>query len=134
MRMGDMESSMANFHAAVDLDRNAYAFSNMAYVMILTGRPDAAEGIIEMIFEVNDMPGYAHRNTAMYHQALGDTTLAEEHFKKALAIGEPTDLLEFHYAEFLLEQERKEEAMVYLEKAVEKGEPEAIAFQQLLAN
>lgn len=132
MRMGDLEESLTNFQIAVDLTGHAYAFSNMAYVMILGGRSDAAKGLIEMVFEVNDQVGYAHRNTAMYHQALGDTDLAEEHFQQALAVGEPVDLLEFHYSEFLFEQGKKEEAMVYLRRAVDKGEPEAIAQYQSL--
>ncbi|MCE7993844.1 MAG: tetratricopeptide repeat protein [Roseivirga sp.] len=130
MRMGDYEGSLTNFQIAVDLNRHAYAFSNMAYVMILGGRPDAAKPIIEIILEVNDLPGYAHRNTAMYHQALGDTALAEEHFQKAMAVGAPVDLLEFHYSEFLFEQGKKDEAMVYLKKAVDKGEPEAVVQYQ----
>ncbi len=132
MRMGDLEGSLTNFQISVDLTGHAYAFSNMAYVMILGGRAEAARGLIEMIFEVNDQVGYAHRNTAMYHQALGYVELAEEHFQKALAIGEPVDLLEFHYSEFLFEQDKKEEGMAYLKKAVDKGEPEAIAQYQSL--
>jgi len=34
--------------------------------------------------------------------------------------------LEYLYARFLFEQEEKEEALVYLQMAVEKGEPQAI--------
>lgn len=132
MRMGDLEGSLTNFQIAVDLTGHAYAFSNMAYVMILGGRAEVAQELIEIIFEVNDLPGYAHRNTAMYHQALGDIVLEEEHFQKALAIGESVDLLEFHYSEFLFEQDKKEEGMTYLKKAVDKGEPEAIAQYQSL--
>ncbi|GAB5527648.1 MAG: hypothetical protein Roseis2KO_55200 [Roseivirga sp.] len=132
MRMGDLEGSLTNFQIAIDLTGHAYAFSNMAYVMILGGRAEAAQELIKMSFEVNDQAGYAHRNTAMYHQALGDIELAEEHFQKALAEGEPVDLLELHYSEFLFEKGKEEEAMVYLKQAVDKGEPEAVVQYQSL--
>lgn len=132
MRMGDLEGALANFQIAIDLNGHAYAFSNMAYVMIVGGRPDTAKGMIDMTFEINSLPGYAHRNTAMYHQAIGNNELAEEHFQKALATQEPVDLLEFHYYEFLFTLGRRDEALIFLQKAVEKGEPEAVAEYQVL--
>ncbi len=134
MRLGDLEGSLTNFKIAIDLNGHSYAFANMAYVLVLLGRPDAAKGMIEILPEVYDLKGYAHRNIAMYHALEDNDALAEEHFQKALDTGEPVDLLEFHYSEYLLQKGREEEAMDYLRRAVEKGEPEAIAQYQMLGN
>jgi hypothetical protein len=48
-------------------------------------------------------------------------------FKQAFSsITDPVDLLEYYYANFLIQQGEKEEGLKYLKIAFEKGEPEAI--------
>ena len=52
---------------------------------------------------------------------------AEEYFKKSFdSIKDSVDLLEYHYADFLIKNVQTEKGLVFLKKAVEKGEPEAI--------
>lgn len=132
VRMGDLYNSITSFDEARILNANEYMLSNMAYAMILIGQLDAAKELTEVALEFDVLLGYAHRNKAIYHQMTGNSTLAEKHFQKAIAVGEPVDLLEFHYSEFLFEERKEEEAVIYLKKAVEKGEPEAIAKYQSL--
>jgi len=49
----------------------------------------------------------------------GDDTLAEEYFKKALAIDSTNIDTNYFYGEFLLDQGKPSEALVYLTRAVE---------------
>lgn len=52
---------------------------------------------------------------------------AKQHFETAIECGTGvTDLLEFHYAELLHDLNEHELAEEYMQKAVEKGEQEAI--------
>ncbi len=76
--------------------------------------------------ESNDI-AYTYRNYALYYQAKGDTNKAEDYFKKSFdSIKDSVDLLEYHYADFLINNDETNKGMEFLKKAVEKGEPEAI--------
>ena len=132
LRIGELEKSAENFLSSLKLDSNPNTISNFAYVQIRLGRANKVGQMIEEAFEGMYDPGYAHRNAALYHRAMGNASQAEEHFQNALEADDATDLLEYHYAEFLLEQEQKEKAMIYLQKAIEKGESAAIKLHEKL--
>jgi predicted Zn-dependent protease len=52
---------------------------------------------------------------------------AEDYFKKSFeSITDSVDLLEYHYADFLMKNGETEKGLEFLKKAVEKVEPEAI--------
>lgn len=126
-RLGDFEKSLASLQKSLEYDdSNAYAFSNCGYALVMLGRLDDAAHIMKEILEVNDQKGYAHRNLAVYHWKKGENELAEKHFRKGLEQKEPTDLLEFHYSQFLLQLGRREEALKFLEISLDRGEPEAL--------
>ncbi|MES1214997.1 MAG: hypothetical protein ABUT20_05740, partial [Bacteroidota bacterium] len=70
---------------------------------------------------------YSYRNMAVYHQKRGEAEKARVFFLKAFEnITIPVDWLEYLYARFLFEQGETGEALVYLNIAVERGEPLAI--------
>lgn len=103
----------------------AYPYDNMGFALIQLGRADEGKLYLDRALTTsNNVAAYSLRNLALYFQSKGDGSLAEENFRKALNIGSPVDLLEFYYGEFLLQQQRREEAMTYFTLSSEKGEAE----------
>jgi Tfp pilus assembly protein PilF len=130
LRQGMYEKSIPYFHRALEIDANyGFAKDNLGYVMIKIGKPEEGkEFILQAMQTDNNDDAYSYRNLALYHQSKGEITEAEKNFKLAFEKqAKPVDLLEFHYAEFLLIKGDKEIALSFLNKAVEKGEHEAIA-------
>jgi Tfp pilus assembly protein PilF len=129
LRLGEYEKSIPHLRTAVQLDPNyGYANDNLGYALIQTGALEEGKQWLEKALRTeNNNDAYSLRNLALYHQAKGEFNLAETYFLKAFQEKEgAVDLLELHFAAFLLNQGRKEEALSYLEQAVAKGEPEAI--------
>ncbi len=128
-RQGFYEMSIESFHSAMDHDdSNVYAFSNLGFSLIMSGKLEKAEPFVRELLNLHEDLGYAHRNLAVYHWKKGNAELAEEHFKSGLEQGSKTDLLELLYAQFLLEKDKATEAKTQLAKAIEKGEPEALSW------
>ncbi len=129
LRLGEYEKSIPHFQEAVKRDPDyGYPYDNLGYALIQLGKLEEGKTWLQKALQTttNDA-AYSFRNLALYHQAKGELELAEENFQKAFSATEGSvDLLEFHFAEFLFSQGRKEEAMDYLNQAVERGEPEAI--------
>ena len=129
LRNGDYEKSISNFKKALSIDSNyGFAYDNLGYALIQIGQIEEGKQKLEraMQTENNDF-AYTYRNIALYHSAKNESEKAKLNFQ--LAFENETvsvDLLEFHYANFLINQGEIEEGMRYLEKAVEKNEPEAI--------
>ena len=75
----------------------------------------------------NNNIAYTYRNFALYYQAKGEVTKAEDYFKKSFeSKTDSVDLLEYHYSDFLITNGETEKGLEFLKKAVEKGEPESI--------
>lgn len=130
-RLGQYEMSIESFNSALALDDgNAYAFSNMSYSIMMMNRLDVAEPLVREQLEISDDLGFAHRNLAVYHWKVGKPELAEAHFQEGLRQGNTTDLLELHYAQFLWEQGRADESRTQLAVALERKEPEALAWSK----
>jgi tetratricopeptide (TPR) repeat protein len=129
LRLGEYEKSIPHFQEAIKRDPDyGYPKDNLGYVLIQLGKLEEGKTWIEKarLTGTNDS-AYSYRNLALYHQAKNETELAEENFQKAFSATESSvDLLEFHFAGFLFDQGRTQDALDYLKQAVEKGEPEAI--------
>ena len=118
---------------AIQLDPTyGYAIDNLGYAFIKLGNLAEGKALIEQALqtESNDH-AYSYRNLALYQQAMGNASQAELFFQKAFnAATVGVDLLEYYYSIFLMEQGKKDEALNYLNKACEKGEPEALELKK----
>ena len=129
LRNGDFEKSIQNFRKALQIDSNyGFAYDNLGYSLIQTGNLEEGRQQLEKALKTeNNDNAYTYRNLALYHLAKNELEQAESNFKLAFESETvPVDLLELHYANFLINQGDTEKGIEYLEKAVEKGEPEAI--------
>ena len=129
LRSGDYEKSISNFQKALQIDSNyGFAYDNLGYALIQVGQIEQGKQQLEKALETeNNDNAYTYRNFALYYLAKNEIEKAESNFQ--LAFESETisvDLLELHYANFLIKQGKTEKGMEYLGKAVEKGEPEAI--------
>ena len=128
-RKGEYEKSISNFHKALQIDPDyGIVYDNLGYALIQSGQLEEGKRQLHNAMEAeNNDNAYTYRNFALYHLAKNEIDKANSNFQLAFeAETVPVDLLELHYAEFLISQGKQEEGMKYLKKAVEKGEPEAI--------
>ena len=111
LRVGEYEKSIPNFQNALQIESNyGYAYDNLGYALIQLGRLEEAKQQLDHARSTeNNELAYSARNLALYYQAL-----------------------EFHYAKFLICKGETHMGIEYLEKAVEIGEPEAIALKNEL--
>lgn len=129
LRSGDYKKSITNFHKALQIDPNyGFAYDNLGYSLIQMGQLEEGKQQLEKASKTgNNDNAYTYRNLALYHLAKNELEQAESNFQLAFESETvPVDLLELHYADFLLKQNERKKGVEYLEKAVEKGEPEAI--------
>lgn len=129
LRGGDYEKSISNFQKALQIDSNyGFAYDNLGYALIKTGQIEEGKKQLEQALRTeNNDNAYTYRNLALYYLAKNEIEKAESNFQLAFESETvPVDLLELHYANFLISQGETEKGIEYLEKAVEKGEPEAI--------
>jgi tetratricopeptide (TPR) repeat protein len=129
LRSGEYEKSIQNFHKALQIDPNyGFAYDNLGYSLIQTGQLEEGKLQLQKALKTeNNDNAYTYRNFALYHLAKNELEQAESNFQLAFESETvPVDLLELHYADFLIKQNETEMGMEYLEKAVEKGEPEAL--------
>ena len=130
---GDFEKSITFFQKALELNsKSSYANDNLSFAFIMLGDTDTGKYYHSIAAQTGkSIKAYSFRNLAMYHQKRGEIEKARENFQKAFDhITIPVDWLEYLYSRFLFEQEEKEEALVYLQMAVEKGEPQAIQWMK----
>ncbi|WP_084138327.1 tetratricopeptide repeat protein [Chryseolinea serpens] len=128
-RLKDYQQAISNYRKALTIDPDhAYTNDNLGFALIMTGEPN--EGVLclekAMQNEQND-PAYTYRNFALYHQHKKAFHLAEQFFQRSFNEGTPVDLLEYYYAEFLLEQGDIENAKAFFLKSAQKNEEEGIA-------
>lgn len=129
MRSGDYEKSIPNFQKALNIDSNyGFAYDNLGYALIQIGQIDEGKQKLEKALQTeNNDNAYTYRNLALYHLAKNEFKKAKTNFQLAFETKTVSvDLLELHYANFLINQGETKTGMEYLEKAVDKGEPEAI--------
>ncbi|NJM24931.1 MAG: tetratricopeptide repeat protein [Bacteroidia bacterium] len=132
-RTGEFSASLEYFAKAQELDPAfAYPYDNMGYSLIRMGKLEEGKKHIDLARATgNNHEGYTNRNLALYYEQKGDSLKAEELYLEALDHSNgQVDLLEFHYAQFLIGQTRAEEARQFLDIALERGEPEAIIFNE----
>ena len=128
-RNGEYQESISNFQKALNIDSYfGFAYDNLGYALIQTGQIEEGKQQLERALETdNNDNAYTYRNLALYHLAKNETEKAESNFQLAFeAKTVPVDLLELYYANFLFKQAETEKGMKFLEKAVNKGEPEAV--------
>ncbi|RAW02242.1 tetratricopeptide repeat protein [Pseudochryseolinea flava] len=127
MRKKNYAMGISNFRKALALGPEfGYANDNLGYALIVTG--DLEEGKVYLdkaIASGNSDIAYTFRNLALYYQRKKAFDLAEEFFQKSFGQHSSVDLLEFHYAEFLLEQGDTAKARTYFMKSADKAEHEA---------
>jgi Tfp pilus assembly protein PilF len=129
LRNSKYEKSISNFHKALEIDASyGFAYDNLGYALIQTGQIEEGKRQLEKALKTdNNDNAYTYRNLALYFLARNEIEKVESNFQLAFESETvPVDLLELHYANFLINQGETETGMEYLEKAVEKGEPEAI--------
>ncbi|WP_074405969.1 tetratricopeptide repeat protein [Aquimarina megaterium] len=129
LRSGDYEKSISNFQKVLQIDSNyGFAYDNLGYALIQTGQLEEGKQQLEKALETeNNDNAYTYRNFALYYFAKNEIDKAESNFQLAFEFETVSvDLLELHYANFLIKQDKIEKGMEYLKKAVKKGEPEAI--------
>jgi tetratricopeptide (TPR) repeat protein len=129
LRLRNFEQSIKYFEKCIQIIPNyGYANDNLGYAFIQVGKLEEGNEWLKKALktETNDV-AYSYRNFALYYQAKGDMKKAEDYFEKAFkSLTQPVDLLEYHYADFLLQIGKKEECYKFLKVSVEKGEPEGI--------
>ncbi|MBX3238368.1 MAG: tetratricopeptide repeat protein [Chitinophagaceae bacterium] len=134
--LGYYSIRIKNYEQSVSFLKNAiqiipdygYANDNLGYALIQLGNLEEGKEYLEkaVATEKNDV-AYTYRNLALYYQAKGEMNKAEDFYKKAFdSITDSVDLLEYHYADFLIQNGKTDQGLEFLKKAVEKGEPEAI--------
>ncbi|HEY3404738.1 MAG TPA: tetratricopeptide repeat protein, partial [Ohtaekwangia sp.] len=129
LRLKNYTQSVSYFRNAIQLlPEYGYANDNLGYALIqLVQLEEGKEWLDKALRTGNNDIAYTYRNLALYHQAKGELDDAENYFTKAFAAETvPVDLLEYHYAEFLFQKGEQKKGLLYLHKAVEKGEPEAV--------
>lgn len=129
LRIGEYEKSIPNFQKALQLDPDfGFAHDNLGYAFLLTGQVEEGKRQLDRALETgNNDAAYSYRNLALYYSAKNEPEKAEHNFRLAFDYKTiPVDLLEFHYANFLIHQGETKKGMEYLEEAVKKGEQEAI--------
>jgi tetratricopeptide (TPR) repeat protein len=129
LRNGEYEKSISNFQKALQIDPSyGFAYDNLGYVLIQTGQIEEGKLQLEKALKTdNNDNAYTYRNLALYFLARNEIEKAESNFQFAFeSESVPVDLLELHYANFLINHGETEKGIEYLKKAVEKGEPEAI--------
>ncbi|MEL6257205.1 MAG: tetratricopeptide repeat protein, partial [Bacteroidota bacterium] len=132
---GNYAASIPCYEKALKLNPDfSYAYDNMGYAYIRMGFPDKGRACIKEALLSNDNDvAYSFRNLALYHFAKGEIEEARGYFELSYEnISQAVDLLDFHYAEFLLEIGEREKGMEYLQRSVNKGEPVAIQKMQSL--
>jgi tetratricopeptide (TPR) repeat protein len=129
IRLKNYEESVSYFKSSIKIIPDyGYANDNLGYALIQLGKLEEGKEFLEKALktENNDI-AYNYRNYALYYQAKGELNKTEYYFKKSFEfITDPVDLLEYHYADFLIKNGDTEKGLEFLKKAVDKGEPEAI--------
>jgi tetratricopeptide (TPR) repeat protein len=133
IRVKNYEQSVSYFKNSIQIIPDyGYAYYNLGYALIQLGELEEGKEWLDKAMETeNNDVAYTYRNLALYYQAKGTIKKAEEYFKKSFdsitdTVTDTVDLLEYHYADFLIKNGDTVKGLEYLEKAVEKGEPEAI--------
>jgi tetratricopeptide (TPR) repeat protein len=128
-RRKDYNQAISNFRKALALGPEyGFANDNLGYALIITGDLDEGVSYLDKAMATgNNDIAYTFRNFALYHQRKGEPELAAEFFRKSVGQNTPVDLLEYHYAEFLLEQGDIENAKSFLKKSAGKNEEEGIS-------
>ncbi len=137
LKTGNIESSIADFRKALQLEPNfGFAYDNLGYALIQNGYIEEGKKELEKAIKTNNNDlAYSYRNLALYYLANKEYEKAKSNFLLAFETETvPVDLLEFHYANYLLEHGETKEGMIYLQKAVEKDEAEAIKRMSELKN
>lgn len=132
--IGEYQRSLSSFAQALKLDPEfAYAMDNMGYAHLMLGNLDTARAYLN---KANNAPGnhsgYTLRNFALLHWLEGDMDAAGKEFSKALSEYGDVDLLEFHYARYLLEVGEPQAAIQFAEISAEKGEPAGLDLMKTL--
>lgn len=131
----EYSKSISNFQKALEINPSfAYANDNLGFAFIMMGDTETGKHYLSVALQTaNNDPAYSYRNLALYHQKRREPEKAKENFDKAFQhITMPVDWLEYLYARFLFEQGETEESLIYLQMAVEKGEPQAIQWMNEL--
>lgn len=129
LRKSAYEQSILHFQEALRRQPDmGFAHDNLGYALIQLGQLEAGKQQLDQALRTdNNDNAYTYRNLALYHLGKNEIDEARKNFQLAFESQTvPVDLLEFHYADFLLDQGDTDKGMAYLQKAVEKGEPEAI--------
>lgn len=129
LRLKNYEQSVENFKKSIQiLPDYGCANDNLGYTLIQLGKLEDGKEWLEKAMETktNDI-AYTYRNWALYYQARGELSKAEDFFKKSFdSITGSVDFLEYHYAVFLIQIGKKDDGLEFLKRAIEKGEYEAI--------
>lgn len=129
IRLKNYQQSVSYFKNSIQIISDyGYSYDNLGYALIQLGELEEAKEWLDKARETeNNDFAYTYRNYALYYQAKEEMNKAEDYFKKSFeSITDTVDLLEYHYADFLIKNGETEKGLVFLKKAVEKGEPEAI--------
>ncbi len=134
MREKEYIQGISNFRKALALGPEyGFANDNLGYALIMTGELEEGKRYVEKAMATgNNDVAYSFRNLALYHQRKKEVQLAEQFFQRSFEQKTPVDLLEYHYAEFLLEQGELEKAKAFLVKSADKKEEEGIRRQRQL--
>ncbi len=136
LRNGEYFKSIDNFQKAINHDEDfGYARSNLGYSLLELNKLEEGK---ENILEAKQCPihdlGYIHRGLALYYQKKNEFQEAEKQYKKAFELKtNEVDLLELNYCKLLFVLGDKDNGLKYLKIAVEKNEPEAIAYRASLS-
>ena len=128
-RLSKYKKAIVQLNNALSTDKNhPFAHDNLGYCYIKIGALDLAKQHLDKALKnPRNNIAYSYRNLALYHDALSELEKAKHYFNKAFSYAdEPVDLLAYYYGMHLIKTGNSSEAMQYIERSKEKGEPEGI--------
>ena len=130
-RMKDYERSLSNFHKTLEiLPGFGYAYDNLALAYLRLDNLNEAAKYIELAVptQYHDI-AYSHRNLALFYWSKNEMAAAEKQFQLAFAnMVDYVDELEVDYSKFSLTNGNYPDIQKILQPALDRNEPEAIAF------
>ena len=123
IKMNQLDKSIEYFQKSLEIFPGyEYANNNLGYVYIVKNELEKGKAYLDKIEkpQTQIVSCYKYRDLAIYYHKKGEFDKAQKEFNKAFHCGKEIDMLEYHYAEFLSDIGKTEEAEKYYKIAQQK--------------
>lgn len=125
--LGDLEQAIYQYNMAVTIYPGLLkAFEQMARCYEAMGRDDLVIATRDRACESNPLSAAPYYNFALWYLERGNTSKAEEYFRKAVANNPDDARAQYLLGEFLIKTGRREEGLTHYRKSRELQSPETI--------